>query len=156
MKIDDLDIQILNELQDNGRITNRELAQKLGISASPTLERVKKLEQNGVIKKYATLVDPASVGIGIFTFVQVTLARHGKASVENFMDNVKDVDAILECYHTTGHADFLLKVGVKDIQAYEHFILHTLTELPDVQYLETMVVMSTIKNNSKLPISRKD
>ena len=152
VKIDELDRKILELLQRNGRMTNRELAQRIAMSPSPTLERVKKLERAGVIQGYTALVDPAKVGIGIFTFVQVTLVRHGKASVVAFIKAVADMPEVLECYHITGPADFLLKVGVKDIMAYEDFILHKLTEAPGVQNLQTLVVLSTIKRETSLPV----
>ncbi len=152
MKIDSADAKILNELQVNSRITNRELAQRVGISPSPTLERVKKLEREGVIEKYVTLVNPKSVGYGTFTLVQVTLARHGKASLLSFIESIKAMQAVLECYHVTGSADFVLKVAVRDIEAYESFVVHQLTEIPGVRQLHTMVILSTIKHETHLPI----
>ncbi len=152
VKLDQYDRQILELLQRNGRMTNRELAQRISMSPSPTLERVKKLERAGIIQGYTALVDPTKVGIGIFTFVQVTLARHGKSSVVAFIEAVEKMPEVLECYHITGPADFLLKVGAKDILAYEDFILHKLTEAPGVQNLQTLVVLSTIKRETALPV----
>lgn len=152
MKIDAADAQILNELQANSRITNRELARRVGISPSPTLERVKKLEREGVIRDYVTLVDSKAVGFGTFTFVQVTLARHGKQSILSFIDVIQSMEEVMECYHVTGSADFVLKVATRDIEDYEHFVVHKLTEIPGVQQLHTMVILSTIKYKTQLPI----
>ena len=152
MKIDKTDRKILRILQANGRITNSDLAKKIGISPPPILERVKKLEKNRVIKKYAALIDPQSIGIETFTFVEVILSRHGKDVVTLFIQALQEIDEIMECHHVTGDADFLLKIAVKNIPAYENLVLHKLTELPDIQHLKTMVILSTPKNKTELNI----
>ncbi|HDL19517.1 MAG TPA: Lrp/AsnC family transcriptional regulator [Bacteroidetes bacterium] len=152
MKIDKTDRKILRILQANGRITNSDLAKKIGISPPPILERVKKLEKNRVIKKYAALIDPQSIGIETFTFVEVILSRHGKDVVTLFIQAIQEIDEIMECHHVTGDADFLLKIAVKNIPAYENLVLHKLTELPDIQHLKTMVILSTPKNKTELNI----
>ena len=152
MKIDQIDKNILNILQDDGRIKNSELAKRINISPPPTAERVKKLEKNGYIKKYAALVDPAMVGVTCLTYIEVTLVRHGIDAVKRFMDSIVTLDEVLECHHITGGADFLLKVATKDIPTYEQFIIQTLTALPDVQNLKTLVVLSTLKHETKIPV----
>lgn len=152
MKFDNNDIKILKILQQDGRITNAKLAEKINISPPPTLERVKKLEKNGIIKKYVALVDPASIGVETFTFVEVTLSRHGKDAVTEFIEAVKNVDAIMECHHVTGDADFLLKIACKNIPAYEDLVLQKLTDLPHILNLKTMVVLSTFKNETAFNI----
>lgn len=148
MKIDGTDIKILDILQRNGRITNSALAKAIRISPPPTLERVKKLEKNGLIKKYVALLDPTSLGIGTHTFVEVTLSRHTKEAVTEFIKTTQTIDEIMECHHVTGDADFLLKIAVKDIPAYEDLVLRTLTSLPHVSNLKTMVVLSTFKDET--------
>jgi len=150
--MDEIDKEILDILQHNGRITNTELAKKIGISPPPTLERVRKLERNGIINGYVCLLNPEKVGIETFTFVGVILARHGSEAVMKFIDAVNDVEEILDCYHVTGEADFLLKIAVRDIPAYEDLVLHTLTKLPGVQNLKTTVVLSTTKTETALPV----
>lgn len=152
MNIDKIDKKILETLQDNGRIKNSDLAKIINISPPPTAERVKKLEKNGYIKKYTALVDPTKVGITCFTFVEVTLVRHGKAAVERFMSSIVEIEEVLECHHITGDADFLLKIATKDIPSYEQLLIQTLTALPDVQHLKTLVVLSTLKQETKIPI----
>lgn len=152
MNIDKIDKKILETLQDNGRIKNSDLAKIINISPPPTAERVKKLEKNGYIKKYTALVDPTKVGITCFTFVEVTLVRHGKAAVERFMRSIVEIEEVLECHHITGDADFLLKIATKDIPSYEQLLIQTLTALPDVQHLKTLVVLSTLKQETKIPI----
>ena len=152
MKLDHIDKQILNTLQDDGRIRNSELARKINISPPPTAERVKKLEKNGYIKKYVALVDPFKLDISCFTYVEVTLVRHGKDAVDRFMSSIVELDEVMECHHITGGADFLLKIATKDIPTYEEFIIQTLTALQDVQHLKTLVVLSTLKQETKISI----
>jgi len=156
MILDKTDRKILRILQADGRITNAELAERIGISPPPTLERVRKLERNGIIRKYAALINPIAVGVETFTFVEVTLSRHGQDSVLAFMKAVDSVPEILECHHVTGDADFLLKIAVRNIPAYEDLVLHKLTALPHIQHLKSMVVLSTLKNETSLPIVDED
>ena len=152
MILDKKNIQILDELQLNSRITNAELANRVGLSPSSTMERVKKLELSGIIDKYITLLNPRAVGCGCFTYVEVKLARHGVAPVKDFFKAVVDIPEILECHHITGEADFLLKIATKDISSYEELILHQLSALPNVQNLKTSVVLSTFKQETRLVI----
>lgn len=148
MKIDATDIKILNILQRNGRITNSALAKEIKISPPPTHERVKKLEKNGIIKKFVALLNPSTVGIGTHTFVEVMLRGHTRENVTAFIKAAQEMDEIMECHHVTGDADFLLKIAVQDIPAYETLILHKLTTLPHVSNLKTMVVLSTFKEET--------
>ncbi len=148
MKLDKIDIQILYILQNEGRITNTELARRIGISPPPTLERVKKLEKNGVIKKYVAILELAKIGIETCTFIQVSLSQHGKLAVDAFIKAVKKIDEVVECHHIAGDADFLLKIVVENIPAYEKLILNKLTDLPHIGHLKTMIVLSTLKNST--------
>lgn len=152
MKLDKTDIKILNILQEEGRITNSELAKRIEISPPPTLERVKKLEKSGVIKRYVALLDPPAVGYGTCMFVEVTISHHERKAIEEFLKAVKKVDEVMECHHTTGDADFLLKISVKDIPAYEDLVLHKLTKLPHLLNITTVVVLSTFKNETAFKI----
>jgi DNA-binding Lrp family transcriptional regulator len=152
MNLDKIDKKILGTLQADGRIKNSDLAKIINISPPPTAERVKKLEKNGYIKKYVALVDPIKVGITCFTFVEVTLVRHGKDAIERFMSSIVKLNEVMECHHITGGADFLLKIATRDIPTYEQFIIQTLTALPDVQHLKTLVVLSTLKQETKISI----
>ncbi|NQV51335.1 MAG: Lrp/AsnC family transcriptional regulator [Candidatus Marinimicrobia bacterium] len=151
MGIDKTDKQILDILQEDGRITNAELARRINMSPPPTLERVKKMERSGIIRGYVALTDPIKLGLTCFTYVEVTLLRHGREGVERFMKAITELSEVMECHHITGGADFLLKVATHDIPDYENFVLHKLTALPEVQHLKTMVVLSTLKHETKLP-----
>ncbi|MBC8215648.1 MAG: Lrp/AsnC family transcriptional regulator [Candidatus Marinimicrobia bacterium] len=154
--LDKTDKKILEILQQNGKITNSELAKQINISASPTLERVKKLEKRGFIRQYVALVDPHKVGVTCFTYVEVTLKRHGKDPVQRFTSSIIKLEEVMECHHITGEADFLLKVATKDIPKYEDFIIHKLTALEDVQHLKTLVVLSTLKQETKISVTNGD
>jgi len=156
MSLDKTDKQILSILQEDGRITNAELARRINMSPPPTLERVKKMERNGIIQGYVALADPVKLGLTCFTYVEVTLARHGREGVERFMQAITELSEVMECHHITGGADFLLKVATRDIPDYENFVLHKLTALPEVQHLKTMVVLSTLKHETKLPTDNSD
>lgn len=151
MSIDKIDRKILDILQENGRTSNAELARRINMSPPPTLERVKKLERNGIIENYVALTNPAKLGLNCFTYVEVTLVRHGREGVERFMKSITALDEVMECHHITGGADFLLKVASRDIPDYENFVLHKLTALPEVQHLKTMVVLSTLKHETRMP-----
>ena len=152
MDLDYKDKHLLEELQKNSRITNAELAKRIGLSPSSTLERVKKLEISGFIDKYIAILNPRKAGYSCFTFVEVKLARHGETPVENFISSIALIPEVLECHHITGEADFLLKVATKDIPAYEELILHQLSALTNVQTMKTSVVLSTFKNETKLMV----
>jgi DNA-binding Lrp family transcriptional regulator len=152
MKLDEIDLKILNILQTSGRITNSDLAKQVGISPPPVLERVKKLEKNNIIKSYVALVDPQTVGVATFTFVEVILSCHKKDAVDEFINEIQKIDEVMECHHVTGSADFLLKIAVKNIPAYEELVLNKLTDLPYIQHLRTMVVLSTPKSKTALNI----
>lgn len=149
--MDVIDQQIVEILQIEGRITNSELAKRVGLSAGPCLERVKKLEKNGVIIGYHAQVNPEKIGIGMFSFVEVTLARHKHDAVVSFVSTIKSIPEIINCYHITGRADYLLEIATKDIADYEKFVIDVLSTLPGVQHLETMVVLSGVKTKKSLP-----
>ena len=156
MKLDSTDKLILEILQNNGRITNRELAQKINMSPPPTLERVKKLEKNGYINKYVALLNSKKVNADCFTYIEVTLVRHGNKPVQKFMKSITGMKDVLECYHIAGDADFLLKVVTKSISNYEEFMLHKLSGLDNIQHLKTLVVLSTLKQETKIPINGEE
>lgn len=152
MRLDDTDRQILALLQDDSSITNVKLADRLGLAPATTLERVRKLERAGVIRRYVALVDADKVDMGLMAFVEVQLASHASRGVDGFQESVLQLEEVLECYHLTGETDYMLKVAVPNIEAYERFLLEELTKLPNVGRLHTSVVLSTIKHDTKLPV----
>lgn len=147
-----VDRQILSVLQDRGRIPNVQLAAEVGLSPSAVLERVRKLEERGIIERYVALVDSRKVGLGTIAFVAVSLNLHRKNSIENFKEFVVACGDILECYHIAGTEDYLLKVYSRDIDDYEHFLLEKLTTVKGMDRVRTMFVLSTLKRETAVPL----
>ncbi len=127
-KLDSIDRKILELLQTNSNITNAQLAQEIGLSPAPTLERVKKLETQDIIKSYHAVVDMASVGLGVGTFVTVSLKGHNKDNIEKFIKAISKIPEVVECHHVTGQADFILKVVASDIPAYQNLMLEKVSK----------------------------
>lgn len=151
-KFDAIDLKILETLQANSNITNAQLAQDIGLSPAPTLERVKKLEHNGVIKSYHAVIDHASVGLGVSTFVQVSLKGHNKENIEKFVAAIADIKEIVECHHVTGQADFILRIVCSDIPAYQKLMLEKVSNIEVVDGMQSMVILSTLKESKVIPI----
>jgi len=150
-KLDKTDLKILHILQDNSKITNLDLSKKIGLSPAPTLERVKKLEQQLIIESYHAKVNQQSIGLNVKTFVQVSLAWQKDNALNNFMAKVQEIDEIVECYIITGEADFLMKIVCKDIPTYEQLLFKTLSQNEEIERLKTLMTLSTIKDSSVLP-----
>lgn len=152
VKIDATDRKILEILQANSNITNAQLAKEIGLSPAPTLERVNKLEISGVIKSYHAVIDPASVGLGVSTFVMASLKGHNKENIEKFITAIKRIPEIVECHHLTGAADFILKIVCVDIAAYQQLMLERVSNIDVVDSLQSMVILSTFKDSKAMPI----
>ncbi len=151
-KLDATDRKILAILQADSNITNAQLAQEIGLSPAPTLERVKKLENAKIIKSYHATIDPASVGLGVSTFVMVSLKGHNKENIHKFIDAVKEIDEVIECHHLTGQADFILKVVSSDISSYQTLMLEKVSDIDVVDNMQSMVILSTFKDSKVVPI----
>ncbi len=152
VKIDATDRKILEILQANSNITNAQLAKEIGLSPAPTLERVNKLEGSGVIKSYHAVIDPASVGLGVSTFVMASLKGHNKDNIEKFIAAIKRIPEIVECHHVTGAGDFILKIVCVDIAAYQQLMLERVSNIDVVDSLQSMVILSTFKDSKSMPI----
>lgn len=146
------DRRILEVLQSQGRIPNVQLAAEVGLSPSAVLDRVRKLEERGVIERYVALVDHKRVGLGTVAFVAVSLNLHQKDSIENFHRFVAGCAKVLESHHVAGTEDYLLKVYSRDIDDYEHFLLTALTRIKGVDRVRTMFVLSTLKRETAIPL----
>ncbi len=151
-RLDAIDKKILEILQSEGRITNNELAGRVGLTTTPTLERVRRLEREGVIEGYQARINKKAVDKGLTVFVTVTLSIHQLKLLEEFTSAVQAIPEILACYNTTGEGDFLLKIVAKDTQDYENLLRTKLATLPDVQRVHTSIVLSTIKEQSNIPV----
>jgi len=150
-KMDKIDLKILKLLQQNSKITNLDLSRKIGLSPAPTLERVKKLEQSGIIQSYHAKVDSKLMGLNVQTFVLVNLAWQKPNALENFLTKVKNVPEITECYIITGDADFILKLVCKDIPTYEKLLFKTLSQIDEIERLKTLMTLSKVKKEKVLP-----
>ncbi|MFQ3198780.1 MAG: Lrp/AsnC family leucine-responsive transcriptional regulator [Paraglaciecola sp.] len=153
--IDRIDRNILVELQKNGRLSNVELATKVGLSASPCLERVKRLEQQGYILGYHARVDPHKLGAAMLVFVEITLTKTSVDIFEEFSAAVRLHDDIQECHLVSGNFDFLLKARVADMSSYRKLLGDTLLRLPGVSESRTYVVMEEIKDTTVLRINSR-
>lgn len=150
--LDDIDKKVLNLLQDNGRITNAQLAKEVGISPPPMLDRVRKLEKNGYIQKYVALVDPKKLDRGTMAFVSVSLRLHQKDAIQEFVNEIQKIPEVLECHHITGEEDYLLKVVIKDIEHYKQFLLDKLTQFDGISKIKTSFIMNTLKQETRIPV----
>ena len=146
------DRRLLAELQRDSRLTNQELADKVGMSSSATWRRVKSLEDSGVIERYTALVNPRKAGFGLASIVHVSLARHEQTHVEHFVREVLQHPEVLECYATSGEADFHLRVVVEDIDAYNQFLDNFIFRLPGVSQVRSNIVLKEIKADTALPL----
>lgn len=152
IKLDATDRKILEILQTDSNITNAQLAIEIGLSPAPTLERVKKLENAGVIKSYHAVINLASVGLGVSTFVMVSLKGHNKDNIAKFMNAIEQIDEVIECHHVTGQADFILKIVAPDIPAYQNLMLEKVTNIEVVDSMQTTVILSTFKDSKVVPL----
>ena len=150
MKIDDLDIKIMQILQANARTTIKEISEQVGMSSTPVFERVKKLENHGFIRKYVALLDEAKLNYKMVAFVQISLNLHNLDEVNAFTDQVTVFPEVMECYHTTGESDFLLKILVRDMDEFNHFILYKLSEIENLSHVRTQFALSTRKKTTEI------
>ena len=151
-KFDATDLKILELLQFNSNITNAQLAQEIGLSPAPTLERVKKLENSGVIKSYHAVINHASVGLGVSTFVMVTIKGHNRENIDKFIAAISVIKEVVECHHVTGQADFILRIVCSDIPAYQKLMLEKVSNIEVVDGMQSMVILSTFKESKVIPI----
>lgn len=150
-KLDKVDLRILRILQESSKITNLELSKRIGLSPAPTLERVRKLEQSGVILSYHAMVDPQVIGLNVQTFVLVSLAWQKENALNQFLEKIKKISEITECYIITGEADVLIKIVVKDIPTYEQLLFKTLSQIEEIERLKTLMALSMVKQSKVLP-----
>lgn len=152
VKFDEIDLAILDQLQRDSKITNAMLAQQVGISPPSTLERVRKLENEGIIRGYVALLDAAAVSKGIVSIVHVTLRHHGKQELEDFRAAAADFEEVQACWQTTGDEDFILKVVVTDMAQYEEFIVDRLSAIPNIGRVRSSFCLGTIKDTTYVPL----
>ena len=145
---------LLDELQKDSRLTMQQLAERVGMSSSACWRRVRNLEETGVIDRYAALVNPRKAGFTLSSMTLISLARHEQKNVENFVREVKRHPEVLECFATSGEADFHLRVVVEDMDAYNAFLDDFIFRLPGVSQVRSNIVLKEIKADTALPFKR--
>ena len=149
---DQQDLKILNILQETARITNSDLAQSTAMATSPCWRRVRKLEQEGVIRAYRADVDPKRVGLGVMAFVSVQIDSHSATESTDFEEKVAELPEVVACYAIAGGSDFLLQVAISDLDAYSQFAMTVVRRLPRIRAMTTNFVLKEIKPYAGLPL----
>ncbi|HKZ64759.1 MAG TPA: Lrp/AsnC family transcriptional regulator [Chitinophagaceae bacterium] len=144
-KLDPKDLAILKILQQNARITVKEISDKVNLSTTPVYERIKRMEETGVIKQYATLVDHAKVKKGLMVICYVSLKQHNKMAGAKFIKTIQEMNEVIECYNISGEFDFMLKVVAENMDAYYDFHVNRLSEAENIGNVQSVFVMGIIK-----------
>lgn len=152
LDLDDIDRRILEELQTDGRITNQDLSEQVGLSPSPCLRRLRQLESSGVIAGYVALINPEAVGLSVTAFIRVRLDQQDDRHLALFEEAVGSFPEIMECYLMTGDADYQLRVVVESLQAFEDFLRHKLTRIEGVAQVTTSFALRPVVYKTALPL----
>jgi len=154
MKLDETDYKILAALQDDGSLTNKELSRKVHLSPTPVFERVKKLEEEGYIKKYTAVLDVDKLDCGFMAICNIKLKQHTFENATMFMEAVQNIPEIGECYNVSGDYDFVMKIYVSSMKEYQNFVMKILGELDCIGGLSSSFIMGVVKNDYKVPIKK--
>lgn len=150
--LDVIDLAILRIMQEDSRTTIKQMADQMNLSTTPIFERIKKLEKKGFILKQVALLDPAKLDLKLTAFISISIADHSSQALEALVDQVITFPEVLECHHVTGKSDFLLKVLLKDIEAYNQFLLSKISNVPNISNIESSFSLSSRKTTLALPI----
>lgn len=148
--LDEKDYDILKLLEENAKLTVREIAVRINLSPTPTHERIKRLEKSGVIKNYAAILDKKKVGKRIMVICMVTLRKHNKKAGADFISAVRQFSEVLECYNISGDFDFMLKIVAESMDSYHHFFVNQLTEVKGIGQTKSIFVMDIVKETHQL------
>ena len=151
--LEKIDTQILSILQTNSNRTTKSIAEELGMTTSPIFERIKKLEKEGYIKKYVAVLNNKKIGLKQTVFIGITLQGHTRSYLEKFVKEINNFPEIIECHRVSGNFDYLLKLVVEDIEAYESFIISKLTLLPYLGNVQSLITLSTGKETNEVDLS---
>ena len=152
MKLDTIDLRILDQLQQDGSLSNVELARRVHLSPSPCLARVKALETAGVIQRYVALANAAALGLGLNVFISISLKAQSKEALASFEQRIAEHDEVMECYLMTGDSDYLIRVAVADIAALEKFILEQLSPIPGIEKIRSSFALKQVRYKTALPL----
>lgn len=150
--LDRIDIQILRIMQENARLTTKELASRVNLSNTPVFERLKRLEKEGYIKKYIAVLDAEKLNRGFTVYCSVKLIKINREIAEEFCDMIKEIPEVTECYNISGEHDYLMKINAPDMKYYQEFILNVLGRLGNLGSITSMFVMDEIKHEHGIPI----
>ncbi|BCU64315.1 hypothetical protein F941_02084 [Acinetobacter bouvetii DSM 14964 = CIP 107468] len=150
--MDLIDKRILWEVQRNGKLQNVDLAQKVGLSPSPCLRRVKQLEDDGIIEKYVALLNPQKINLGLTVFARIWLKGQDEKTVNAFVEAIQSMDEVVECQLMAGDCDFFLRIMVADLDAYRQFQIQRLNKISSIQNVKTEIPLQKIKQTTALPI----
>ncbi|SED65149.1 Lrp/AsnC family transcriptional regulator, leucine-responsive regulatory protein [Tenacibaculum sp. MAR_2010_89] len=146
--MDRIDREILMHLQENAKQNTKEIATKIGLTVTPTYERIKKLEQSGYVKKYVALLDRNLIGKQIIAYCQITLFKHQKELIDSFKENILSLPEVMECHHVSGNFDFLLKVAVNDMNQFQGLINEKLSVFEGISTIQSSFVMNSFKDTT--------
>lgn len=155
MILDETDLKILAALQEDGSLTNRQLALKVHLSPTPVFERVKKLESEGFIKKYVAVLDVEKLDCAFMAICNIKLKQHSYENATKFMEAVQQMDEVGECYNVSGDYDFMMKIYVQSMKEYQQFVMKILGELDCIGGLNSSFIMGVVKNSYKVPIRKQ-
>ena len=153
-KLETVDIRILQNLQQNGRLTNQALAEQIGLSTSPCWRKVRQLEDEEVIESYSARLNRRKIGLGVLAFIRVKIDSHNEIESEQFAHKVMQLDQVVACYSIAGDADFLLQVVSADLDAYADFSMNEIRRLPGIKEMQTSMVLKEIKPFKGFPLSQ--
>ncbi|KXJ56459.1 MAG: ArsR family transcriptional regulator [Neptuniibacter sp. Phe_28] len=154
MELDETDYKILHHLQNNGRISNAELADRVALSPSPCLRRVKLLEERGIIERYVAIVNPKLIGLPVNVVISVSLQSQEQSQLKVFQQRIAECEEVMECYLMTGGSDYMLRVVVPDIEHFEHFLVDKLTSIPGISNIQSSFALKQLVYRTELPIKR--
>lgn len=155
MKLDKTDTKILYELQRDSSITNADLAQRVNLSPSPCLTRVKRLESEGLIRHYVALLDPIKLGLNLNVFISIVLNTQSRTFLKEFEDRICSHEEVMECYLMTGNSDYLIRVAMPDMPALERFIVDIISPMPEVKTIRSSFALKQVRYKTSLPLSSK-
>jgi Lrp/AsnC family transcriptional regulator len=152
MNMDAIDRKILEILQEDCMISYKEIATSIGLSYNPTYERIRRMEEEGIIKSRVAILDPKKIGVNLFVYCNITLKEQSKKSLIDFEKRIKTIPEIIEAVSLTGVYDYMLKIAIRDIDAYNTFIMNKIANIPNIGQYHSNIVMSVVKDETALTI----
>jgi Lrp/AsnC family leucine-responsive transcriptional regulator len=154
--MDSIDQKILKILQEDCMISYKDIATSIGLSYNPTYERIRRMEEEGIIKSRVAILDPKKIGVDLFVYCNITLKEQSKKSLIDFEKRIKSIPEIIEAVSLTGVYDYMLKIAIRDIDSYNSFIMNKIANIPNIGQYHSNIVMSVVKDETALPILLDD